>query len=42
MNQSQIPADGISDNDIFNHLASFKNRDIDWKNGKTFGAVYYP
>ena len=42
MNQSQIPAKGISENEIFNQLASFKNRDIDWKNGKTFGAVYYP
>ena len=21
---------------------SFKNQDIEWKSGKTFGAVYYP
>ena len=42
MKKHQIPAKGISENDIFIHLESLKNNDIEWENGKTFGAVYFP
>ena len=33
---------GVSEEEIFTSLNSLKSEDINWKDGKTFGAVYYP
>ncbi len=37
-----IPKKGYSENELNDFFDSFKNQDIKWKSGKTFGAVYYP
>jgi glutamate/tyrosine decarboxylase-like PLP-dependent enzyme len=38
----KIPEKGMAKEDIFKTLASYKNRDLDWKSGKVLGYVYYP
>tara|TARA_B100001057_G_scaffold469387_1_gene529671 strand:- start:2875 stop:4293 length:1419 start_codon:yes stop_codon:yes gene_type:complete len=42
MFKNKIPDIGMSENDLFEDLENSNNLDIDWKSGKTFGAVYYP
>ena len=42
MFKNKIPDIGMSENDLFEDLENSKNSDLDWKSGKTFGAVYYP
>ena len=37
-----IPKKGYSEKELHDFFDSFKNQDIQWKSGKTFGAVYYP
>ena len=36
-----IPKKGYSEKELHDFFDSFKNQDIQWKSGKTFG-VYYP
>ncbi|MGD2269728.1 MAG: aspartate aminotransferase family protein [Desulfobacterales bacterium] len=38
----KIPEKGMAKEDIFETLASYKNKDLDWKSGKVLGYVYYP
>ena len=42
MGKDKIPKTGISEKDLFKSMENFMHSDIDWKSGKTFGAVYYP
>ena len=42
MIEDKIPNVGYSEKELFSSLEKLKCKDIDWKNGKTFGAVYYP
>ena len=42
MEKSRLPKFGISENDIFENFKTLKSTEINWKKGKTFGAVYYP
>lgn len=37
-----IPKKGYSEKELHDFFDSFKNQDVEWKSGKTFGAVYYP
>lgn len=37
----QIPAEGRPHADILEELASFRQGDADWRNGKTFSLVYF-
>ena len=40
-NQVVIPEEGMSSESIFQHLESFKHKDIDWPSGKFFGYVFW-
>jgi len=42
MNNNKIPKIGIAEKDLFKSMKISMHSDIDWKAGKTFGAVYYP
>tara|TARA_B100001093_G_C26752207_1_gene981677 strand:- start:29 stop:1447 length:1419 start_codon:yes stop_codon:yes gene_type:complete len=42
MSKDKIPKIGITEKDLFEYMESSMHSDIDWKSGKTFGAVYYP
>ena len=39
---NKIPKIGISTDKLFASMDNSMLSDIDWKSGKTFGAVYYP
>jgi glutamate/tyrosine decarboxylase-like PLP-dependent enzyme len=39
---NKIPKTGLSQQELFNEMDNSMLSDIDWKSGKTFGAVYYP
>ena len=38
---NKIPKTGLSQEELFNEMDNSMHSDIDWKSGKTFGAVYY-
>lgn len=42
MSKIKIPKIGISEKDLFESMVNSMHSDIDWRAGKTFGAVYYP
>ena len=42
MAKKNIPKLGLSQEELFNEMNNSMHSDIDWKSGKTFGAVYYP
>jgi sphinganine-1-phosphate aldolase len=39
---NKIPKTGLSQEELFNEMDNSMHSDLDWKSGKTFGAVYYP
>ncbi|MBX7227271.1 MAG: aspartate aminotransferase family protein [Chitinophagales bacterium] len=41
-NSISIPKNGLSKEEIFAQITHFQEKDIDWKNGKFFGYVFYP
>ena len=42
MSKDKIPKTGITEKDLFEYMENSMHSDIDWRSGKTFGAVYYP
>ena len=42
MSKDKIPKTGIDEKDLFEYMENSMHSDIDWRSGKTFGAVYYP
>ena len=42
MSKDKIPKTGINEKDLFEYMENSMHSDIDWRSGKTFGAVYYP
>ena len=42
MVKDKIPKTGITEKDLFEYMENSMHSDIDWRSGKTFGAVYYP
>lgn len=42
MNKYKLPDKGLSEEEVFNTLENIRANDISWKDGKTFGAVYFP
>ena len=42
MVKEKIPKTGITEKDLFEYMENSMHSDIDWRSGKTFGAVYYP
>ena len=42
MAKKNIPKLGLPQEELFNEMDNSMHSDIDWKSGKTFGAVYYP
>ena len=42
MAKKNIPKLGLSQQELFNQMDNSMHSDMDWKAGKTFGAVYYP
>ena len=42
MSNDKIPKTGIDEKDLFEYMENSMYSDIDWRSGKTFGAVYYP
>ena len=42
MAKKNIPKLGHPQEELFNEMDNSMHSDIDWKSGKTFGAVYYP
>ena len=42
MVKDKIPKTGIPEKDLFECMENSMHSDIDWRSGKTFGAVYYP
>ena len=42
MSKIKIPKIGITEKDLFESMVNSMQSDIDWRAGKTFGAVYYP
>ena len=42
MAKKNIPKLGLPQQELFNEMDNSMHSDIDWKSGKTFGAVYYP
>ena len=42
MVKDKIPKTGIIEKDLFEYMENSMHSDIDWRSGKTFGAVYYP
>ena len=42
MVKDKIPKTGINEKDLFEYMENSMHSDIDWRSGKTFGAVYYP
>ena len=42
MAKKKIPKLGLSQEELFHEMNNSMHSDIDWKSGKTFGAVYYP
>ena len=42
MAKKNIPKLGLSQEELFNEMNNSMHSDVDWKSGKTFGAVYYP
>lgn len=42
MVKDKIPKTGIPEKDLFEYMENSMHSDIDWRSGKTFGAVYYP
>ena len=42
MSKIKIPKIGITEKDLFESMVNSTHSDIDWRAGKTFGAVYYP
>ena len=38
----KIPQQGMSKEEIFKTLKSYKNDDLDWKSGRVFGYIYDP
>ncbi len=42
MNNHRLPKIGIKEQEIFDNFRKLKEYEINWKKGKTFGAVYYP
>ena len=42
MAKKNIPKLGLPQDELFNEMDNSMHSDIDWKSGKTFGAVYYP
>ncbi|MFL2564417.1 MAG: pyridoxal phosphate-dependent decarboxylase family protein [Parvicellaceae bacterium] len=42
MVKDKIPKTGIDEKDLFEYMENSMHSDIDWRSGKTFGAVYYP
>ena len=42
MSKDKIPKTGIDEKDLFKYMENSMHSDIDWRSGKTFGAVYYP
>jgi sphinganine-1-phosphate aldolase len=41
-NKTFLPGKGLSREDLFGQLESFKEKDLNWPSGKTFGYVFYP
>ena len=41
MVKDKIPKTGIIEKDLFEYMENSMHSDIDWRSGKTFGAVYY-
>ena len=42
MVKKNIPKNGLSQEELFLEMDNSMHSDMDWKAGKTFGAVYYP
>ena len=42
MSKDKIPKTGIDEKDLYEYMENSMHSDIDWRSGKTFGAVYYP
>jgi len=42
MSKDKIPKTGIDEKDLFEYMENSMHSDIDWRSGKTFGAIYYP
>ena len=42
MAKKNIPKNGLSQKELFHEMDNSMHSDMDWKAGKTFGAVYYP
>ena len=38
----RIPPKGLSKEEIFKTLKSYKGTDLDWKSGRVFGYIYDP
>ena len=42
MVKDKIPKTGITEKNLYEYMENSMHSDIDWRSGKTFGAVYYP
>ena len=42
MSKDKIPKTGIDEKDLYEYMENSMHSDIDWRSGKTFGAIYYP